>query len=140
MNKLRMIDFSIFYFLILLGGCTTEGETPEQVAAMFLDRYYIEIDQESALRISAGLAEKKLREELELVESIRNTGVSPQQVKPPIYYKFQDVKESGSYAKIFRYKITIKLAKQNIQKDAIIFVSQVNNVWKVTNYDTFDAP
>ncbi|HWP49318.1 MAG TPA: hypothetical protein VNM22_19330 [Candidatus Limnocylindrales bacterium] len=126
-------------FLFVLGSCTNKGETPEEIARMFLDKYYIEIDQEGALPISAGLAEKKLKEELKLVEGIRGMGVSPQQAKPNIYYKFQDVKESGPATKVFRYKIIIKGGPQEVQKDAIMIVSKVNNVWKVTNYDTFEA-
>jgi hypothetical protein len=129
----------ILSFLFVLGGCSNKGETPEEIAMMFLDKYYIEIDQEGALRISAGLAEKKLKEELKLVEGIRGMGVSPQQAKPNIYYKFQDVKESGPATKVFRYKIIIKGEPQEVQKDAIMIVSKVENVWKVTNYDTFDA-
>lgn len=138
-TKITWIVSFVLGFLFVLGSCTNKGETPEEIATMFLDKYYIEIDQEGALRISAGLAEKKLKEELKLVEGIRGMGVSPQQAKPNIYYKFQDVKESGPATKVFRYKIIIKGEPQEVQKDAIMIVSKVDNVWKVTNYDTFDA-
>jgi|GEM_PF-1053450 len=139
-SSLPYLLSSTLSLLAILGGCSPKGETPEQMVTLFLDKYYIEIDQEGALPLTAGLAEKKLREELKLVEGIRSSGVSPQQAKPNISYKFQNVKESNPNTWVFRYSILIQQEPQNIRKEAVIIVSKVDNAWKITNYDTFDAP
>lgn len=80
--------------LALLAACGGMKD-PGAVADKFVDRYYVESDQESALQLAAGVASLQLRDELKLVAEGRqgDPGMQVRQVR--VYYSRKSLEGDG---------------------------------------------
>lgn len=116
--------------LVALAGCAPK--TPEKVADRFVDLYFVEIDQKRALGLASGLAKSKLEEELNLVETVRQTQ-SADQAKPSVFYSRRDAQVQGEHARL-SYDITIKQGRDETQRHALISVEQTGGRWTVGNF------
>jgi hypothetical protein len=69
---------------------------PGSVADKFVDRYYVESDQDAALPLTAGVASLQLHEELKLSAEARqgNPGMQVRQVR--VYYSRKSLTGDGS--------------------------------------------
>ena len=72
----------LFASLLACGGM----KDPGAVADKFVDKYYVESDQDSALAFTTGVATMRLKDELGLTAEARrgNTGMTMRQVR--VYY------------------------------------------------------
>jgi small nuclear ribonucleoprotein (snRNP)-like protein len=72
--------------LILFTFACSDRNLPEDVAEDFIYNYYLRANQKAALRLSAALAEEKLKSEIELLRDVRQPGEAPE-AQPKIKYK-----------------------------------------------------
>lgn len=80
--------------IAVLGALACGGmKSPGSVADRFVDKYYVESDQESALPYTSGLAAMRLRAELKLTEGARAPGLQLRQVR--VYYKRTHLDKDG---------------------------------------------
>jgi hypothetical protein len=80
--------------LALLAACGGMKD-PGSVADRFVDRYYVESDQDRALPLTSGVASLQLREELKLTAEARqgNPGMQVRQVR--VYYSRKSLTGDG---------------------------------------------
>ena len=80
--------------LLLLAACGGMKD-PGSVADQFVDRYFVESDQDSALRLTTGVASLQLRDELKLAAEGRHgdPGMQVRQVR--VYYSRQSLTGEG---------------------------------------------
>src|SRR5947199_120846 len=73
--------------LVLLVAACGGMKDAASVADKFVDRYYVESDQDSALPLTTGIAAMRLRDELKLTHEARQ-GNAGMQLRPVrVYYK-----------------------------------------------------
>src|SRR4029077_3167808 len=79
---------------LVLVGCGGMKD-PGSVADKFVDRYYVESDQDRALPLTSGVASLQLREELKLTAEARqgNPGMQVRQVR--VYYSRTSLTGAG---------------------------------------------
>lgn len=82
--KRLWISFCLILFTITF-ACS-DRNSPEDVADDFVYNYYLRANQTAALRLSAALAEEKLKSEIELLRDVRQPGEAPE-AQPKIKYK-----------------------------------------------------
>lgn len=119
-------------------GCGHDN-SPQGVADEFLFRYFIELNQRGALELASGLAEKKLRKEIELTQSIRMTpNFDLGKYKPFLDYKLVRTQEREDNSVTLFYDINIEApGGSNTKREVVLATAQFENQWKVTNFDTF---
>ena len=83
--------------LALLCAC---GKGPARVADRFVDKYYVESDQQGALQYAEGLATLKLQDELKLVSAGRGPGTQLGAQQARVYYKRGPVTGEGDSRKV----------------------------------------
>lgn len=76
----------IAFALVLFAGCGGMKD-PASVADKFVDRYYVESDQDSAMALTTGVATLRLREELKLSASARQGRSEMPLRQVRVYYK-----------------------------------------------------
>lgn len=82
--------------LALAAGC---AKGPESVADRFVDRYYVESDQQGALPLTAGVATLRLRDELKLAAEGRTPGMDMVSRQIRVYYKRTSLSGDGEVRK-----------------------------------------
>jgi len=111
--------------------------SPEGVAKKFLFAYFIEVNQQKALTISSGLAEKKLREELQLTRQARQLEPDFSQSRPHIDYTLLESHPRSPDRVMYLYELTIrgKGSGEAFHSRILLSVVNDNGVWKVNNYE-----
>lgn len=91
--------------VVALAACGRMTD-PASVADRFVDRYYVESNQQGALELSGGVATLRLREELSLTRSARaQPGEEARQVR--VYYKRDRLDGEGD-ARTAEYQLDIR--------------------------------
>lgn len=74
--------------LALLMAACGGMKDPASVADSFVDKYYVESDQDRAMPFTTGIASMRLKDELKLTAEARGGNTSGMQVRPErVYYK-----------------------------------------------------
>ena len=128
--------------LAALSDCGRRSlSTPQGTAEVFLDRYFIEYNQESALELSDGLAAQKLRSEIELVRDAR-AGVAPEefeQMKPHIEYALERESAAGEDRTNLVFDLTIRPVEgDNYHRKVLVTVARRDEAWRVVNYQDLE--
>jgi len=145
-----MIDFSFWRragLCVFLGGvmlgtsaCGPRND-PRDIADTFCYRYFIELNQSTALEIASGLAANKLRKEIELLKGGARTFDEGERdfhrAKPFIDYKLAQRTEQDADRVLFIYQVSIEARQGNDKMEREIVLSTVreNGRWVVNNYD-----
>ena len=95
MRRLVIIPSLLLFMLACADRNTSEG-----VAEDFVYVYYKHADQVAALNLSASLAAEKLKDEIELVRTVRNPGEKLEQ-PPPIEYEMVGKKSQENENQVF---------------------------------------
>jgi hypothetical protein len=109
---------------------------PASVADKFVDKYYVESDQDSALAFTTGVATMRLKEELGLTAEARR-GDGPQiplrQVR--VYYSRKSLTGDGPERKA-EYELDIRpQGGGELQRDAHLRLSlQPDGTWRVADF------
>ena len=123
--------------LAALGLAACGGmKSPSSVADRFVDRYYVESDQEKALPLTAGFARLKLGEELRLTAEARRGGGPGMQIRPVrVYYTRKSLGGEGA-ARSAEYELDIRPQGGGaLQRAARLELAQeADGSWRVTRF------
>ncbi|MCH8294947.1 hypothetical protein IH992_28005 [Candidatus Poribacteria bacterium] len=133
MRRLVIIPSLLLFMLACADRNTSEG-----VAEDFVYVYYKHADQAAALSLSALLAAEKLKDEIELVRTVRNPGEKLEQL-PPIEYEMVGKKSQENENQVFfRYRLTVKNGGTTISlRNVVIHTELIDGCWKVINFDEY---
>lgn len=105
------------------------------VADKFVDRYYVEADQDSALPLTTGVATLRLKDELTLTKEARqgNPGMPLRPVR--VYYKRTALK-GGDREREADYELDIRpQGGGDLQRGAhLTLARQDDGTWRVSNF------
>jgi hypothetical protein len=121
--------------LLLITACGGMKD-PASVADNFVDKYYVESDQDRALPFTTGIATMRLHEELKLVAVARGGNTSGMQVRPErVYYKRHALDGSGDKRTV-DYDVDIRpQGGGNLQRIAHLdLAQQQDGSWRVSTF------
>jgi hypothetical protein len=128
---------AILCIAIMILGCS-RNNSAQGVADQFMQAYYVQIDQAQALEFSTGLAQERLRQELQQVASLRR-GNNLEQARPKVSYALARTQPEGRQV-LLVYDLTITLSQvKPILKKILIITEQLGDQWKVINFAESDA-
>ncbi len=118
--------------LLACGGMKSAGS----VADKFVDRYYVESDQQNALPLTTGVATLRLEDELKLTAEARRAGgpdMPLRQVR--VYYSRKSLEGEGA-KRIARYELDIRpQGGGEIQRFAELELQrQEDGTWRVARF------
>ena len=107
---------------------------PGSVADKFVDKYYVESDQQAALPLADGVARLRLEAELRLVGGARR-GVAPGALAAKVYYKRKALQGDGTRRQA-DYALQIKpQGGADILRDAHLeLAQQPDGTWRVSRF------
>ncbi|HUJ28786.1 MAG TPA: hypothetical protein VLW85_22350 [Myxococcales bacterium] len=125
-----------FAGLILLASVACGGmKDPGSVADKFVDRYYVESDQDSALPLTTGVATMQLKDELRLVSEGRkgDPGMQVRQVR--VYYSRKSLTGEGERREA-EYELDIRpQGGGELKRGAHLeLLQQPDGTWRVERY------
>jgi len=133
-------SFPRFFFLtvvIAALGCGAKND-PRAVADKFCYHYLIELNQDEALSLASGLAQQKLKEEIELLKGARLGADELKSAKPFIDYEMRRRDDRTDSQVMFYYKIAIEpKTGGKIEEEVIISTVLEGGRWKVNNYEHY---
>ena len=121
---------------LVIGACGGMKD-PASVADKFVDKYYVESDQDRALEFTTGIATMRLKDELKLTAEARGgQGTAGMQVRPErVYYKREKLAGSGA-KRSADYDLDIRpQGGGDLQRTAHVdLVQQKDGSWRVSNF------
>ncbi|HEY6908637.1 MAG TPA: hypothetical protein VI356_04650 [Myxococcales bacterium] len=121
--------------LLLWAAACGGMKSPGSVADKFVDHYYVEADQDSALPLTTGIATMRLEDELKLTKEARqgNPGMTLRQVR--VYYKRKALSGQGP-SREADYELDIRpQGGGNLERGAHLTLSQQpDGTWRVSNF------
>jgi hypothetical protein len=118
-------------------GCSRD-QSAQGIADQFMQAYYVQIDQAQALQYTAGLADERLRQELQQVTLLRR-GSSLDQARPKVSYTLARTQPEGRQV-LLVYDLTITPSQvKPLLKKVLIITEQLGEQWKVINFAEADA-
>jgi hypothetical protein len=122
---------AVFVLVAACGGM----KDPASVADRFVDRYYVESDQQSALRFTAGVATLQLEDELRLSAEGRRPGNPFPSRQVRVYYTRSSL--GGANAeRTADYKLDIRpQGGGDLQREAhLTLARQSDGTWRVVRF------
>jgi len=120
--------------LALVAACGGMKD-PASVADKFVDRYYVESDQQGALAFTAGVATLRLQDELRLSAEARRPGnpLISRQVR--VYYT-RSAMQGGDGERTADYKLDIRpQGGGDLQREAhLTLARQDDGTWRVVRF------
>ena len=120
--------------LLALAACGGMKD-PASVADRFVDRYYVESDQDGALPLTTGVAALRLREEMKLVAEARRgqSGMPLRQVR--VYYTRRALSGEGA-ARAADYELDIRpQGGGELQRGADLDLERLQDgTWRVSRF------
>jgi hypothetical protein len=113
--------------------------SPEGAADRFVDKYYVESDQQAALPLAEGRAKRRLEEELKLVAGSRR-GVAPGSLAARVYYERRRIDDHG-LIRSAEYVLHIKpQGGPQIDREAHLELkAQPDGSWRISNFNETGA-
>ena len=117
--------------LAACGGMKDAGS----VADRFVDKYYVESDQDSALPLTTGVASLRLKDELKLTREARQ-GNPGMQLRPVRVYYRRTALSSGEGEREAEYELDIRpQGGGELQRGAHLFLErQQDGTWRVSRF------
>jgi hypothetical protein len=130
---LRLAACGLRLLLLASVGCGARGAGG--TADKFVDKYYVEFDQEAALPLTDQMAKLKLESEIKLVGSSRN-GIAPGALAAKVYWKRKQLSESNDSAQA-DYALTIKpQGGSSLERETHIELQKsTNGEWRVIRFN-----
>jgi hypothetical protein len=117
--------------LLACGGMKNAGS----VADKFVDRYYVESDQDAALPLTTGVASMRLQEELKLTRASRqgNAGMPLRPVR--VYYRRTSLRGDGAEREA-DYELDIRpQGGGEMRRGAhVVLARQQDGTWRVSRF------
>ena len=127
---------SLGLFAVALLAACGGMKSPGSVADRFVDRYYVESDQQSALPLTTGVAQLRLRDELQLTAEARHGPGPGMQIRPVrVYYTRKSLDGEGA-ARSAEYELDIRpQGGGELQRAAQLELAQEpDGTWRVTRF------
>jgi hypothetical protein len=125
-----------FAWLALLAACGGMKD-PASVADKFVDRYYVESDQDAALQLTSGVASLQLRDELKLAAEGRkgDPGMQVRQVR--VYYSRKALTGDGPRREA-QYELDIRpQGGGELKRGAHLeLLQQKDGTWRVDRFQS----
>jgi hypothetical protein len=103
-----------------------------------MQAYYVQIDQARALEYSTGLAQERLRQELQHVTPLRRGG-NLAQARPQVSYSLARTQPEGRQV-LFVYDLTVTPSQaQPMLKKILLITEQLGELWKVSHFAEADT-
>jgi hypothetical protein len=109
---------------------------PGSVADKFVDRYYVESDQQGAMKFAAGVATLRLQDELRLTAAARAPGVPYPSRQVRVYYTREGLAGAGA-ERTADYKLDIRpQGGGTLQREAHLTLQrQQDGTWRVVRFN-----
>ncbi len=122
-------------FEILLTACGGMKD-PASVADKFVDKYYVESDQDSALQYTTGVATMRLKDELGLTAEARRGGGPPMQLRQQRVYYSRKALEGDADQRTAVYELDIRpQGGGNLEREATLrLLRQPDGTWRVSDF------
>jgi hypothetical protein len=120
--------------LAVLAACGGMKD-PGSVADKFVDRYYVESDQQGALPLTTGVAMLRLKDELRLSAEARRPGNPLPSRQVRVYYKRSALDGNGP-ERTADYKLDIRpQGGGDLQREAhLTLARQADGTWRVARF------
>jgi hypothetical protein len=123
--------------LLLLGlalACSRGRANPGAVADRFVDKYYVESDQQGALEYAGGVAALKLRDELKLAAEGRRPGMDMISRQIRVYYRRDSLSGEGDLRRV-DYHLDIRpQGGGELKRDAHLELQRGPDGWRVVRF------
>jgi len=124
----------VLWFLLAMTAiaCSRNNDTPEAAARVFMDRYFVELDQRAALDLTEGVARSKLEGEIRALE-----GESPSAdaERPRIYYR-QISRSDQADGLALRFRLTVMVrGDATIEPEVLLRLRSLDGGWRVSNFE-----
>jgi hypothetical protein len=119
--------------MMLVAACRPDASTPQGTAELFLDAHYVRIDLHEAVPVTAGLARRKVEDEIRLVEG---QPIDAGTRKPTVHYRLLEAHPDGEDA--FRYLYLASITVEDaggFERRWMVTVRREPEGWRVTNYE-----
>jgi hypothetical protein len=121
--------------LILLAGCGERMKDAGSVADRFVDRYYVESDQASAMALSSGVASLRLRDELKLANEGRGGGALRDLRQVRVYYQRGAITGKGdARSAVYRLDIRPQGGGALSREAHLELVRLADGTWRVARF------
>ncbi|TMA13740.1 MAG: hypothetical protein E6J84_12105 [Deltaproteobacteria bacterium] len=123
-----------FVLSLVLLGCGGMKD-PASVADKFVDRYYVESDQDGALPLTTGVASLRLKDELKLTREAR-LGNPGMQLRPVRVYYSRKALTGDDAERVADYELDIRpQGGGTLQRGATVTLSrQQDGTWRVSRF------
>jgi hypothetical protein len=118
---------------LLAFGCADKA-APEYVADQFADAYFRRMDQQAARQFTALGATEMLDRELDLVNSVRAQGYTPEQAAAHVVCQRKSRGARGDRIR-FDYDIAIRHEEAEEHRSADVELAKIQSAWKVVRVD-----
>ena len=120
---------------VLLAGCGEKMKDASVVADKFVDTYYVESDQASAMKLTSGVASLRLRDELKLADEGRGGGALRDLRQVRVYYKRGSLEGKGD-SRSAVYNLDIRpQGGGSLHRDAHVdLVRLADGTWRVARF------
>jgi hypothetical protein len=123
--------------LLLVGlapACSRGRANPGAVADRFVDKYYVESDQQGALEYAGGVAALKLRDELKLAAEGRRPGMNMISRQIRVYYRRDAFSGEGDLRRV-DYHLDIRpQGGGELKRDAHLELQRGPDGWRVVRF------
>jgi hypothetical protein len=125
----------LLLFVLLALACSPDPSTPRGTAERFLDAHYVAIDLPAALELTAGVARRKVEDEIRLVGS---QVIDETTRKPTVHYRLLEAHPDGERAVNYVYRGSVSVEDADrFERRWLVTVRLEDGGWRVTNYQEF---
>jgi len=130
----KCLHGGLFVLSLALLGCGGMKD-PASVADKFVDRYYVESDQDGALPLTTGVASLRLKDELKLTREAR-LGNAGMQLRPVRVYYSRKALTGDDAERVADYELDIRpQGGGTLQRGATVTLSrQPDGTWRVSRF------
>lgn len=106
-----------------------------RVADWFVDKHYVEADQEASVKATAGEAREKVLEELRLAQGARAGGYQASRAARQVYY--EHLEGEGAH---HVYALRVDAGAITLHKRVTLELAKVGGAWRVVRISEEDLP
>ena len=136
-SRNRSLRVLILLLLVFgLGACQPDPDSARGIAERFLDAHYVSIDLQAAKAYCAGLALRRLEDEIRLTAG---HSIDESTRQPQVYYQLLEERRRAKNKASLLYEATIVVeGAGQFQKKILLTLRNRGEGWRVTNYNEFD--
>jgi hypothetical protein len=125
---------ALLLFCGLAFACNRGRANPGTVADRFVDKYYVESDQQGALEYAGGVAALKLRDELKLAAEGRRPGMDMVSRQIRVYYRREGLSGEGDLRRA-DYHLDIRpQGGGELKREAHLELQRGPDGWRVVRF------